>query len=103
MLADAGQLLYVGQDLHRHTAGPGWRQQSSVVIPVDVAERVAAQMFLPNLANWRDRPFVRKHYATADLDRLRDQLQRLVDEDSQVCSISFGLRRLVLAPSESVG
>ncbi len=99
MLADAGQLLYVGRDLDCHAAGPGWKQQSSVVMPVEVTQRVAAQMFLPNLANWRERPFVRQHFSTSELDLLRDQLQRLVDEDSQVCSISFGLRRMVLVRS----
>jgi SAM-dependent methyltransferase len=101
MLDDAAQTLVVGRALDRFTTGIGWKQQSSIVIPVVATERVAAQMFLPNLANWRDRPFIRQHYATAELDRLRDQLQQLVDEGSQVCSISFGLRRLVLVPTGS--
>ncbi len=102
MMANSGQMLYVGRELDRHAAGCGWEKQSSEVVPVEVTERVAAQMFLPNLANWRDRPFVRQHYTTAELDRLHDELQRLVDEDSRACSISFGLRRMVLVRSGNV-
>jgi hypothetical protein len=66
---------------------------------VEVTERDAALLFLPNLATWRDRPFIREHYSQAELDRLRDDLQRLVDVDSSELSISFGLRRLKLARS----
>ncbi|MEX2111910.1 MAG: class I SAM-dependent methyltransferase [Pirellulales bacterium] len=100
MLADAGQKLYVGLDLDRNATGKRLRKQSSRVVPVGVTERAAAEMFLPNLATWRDRPFARQRYAVEELDRLRDDLQRLVDENSTVRSISFGLRRLVLQRTE---
>ncbi len=100
MLADAEQKLYVGLDLDRVAAWETVRKQSSRVVPVEVSQRAAAEMFLPNLATWRDRPFVCQRYAVEELDRLRDDLQRLVDDDSTVRSISFGLRRLVLERAE---
>lgn len=100
MLADAGQRLYVGGELEHAALRRGLQQQSSRVAPVAVTERSAAEMFLPNLATWRDRAFIQQHYRAAELDRLRDDLQRLVDENSTTRSISFGLRRLVLAQSE---
>jgi SAM-dependent methyltransferase len=96
MLAEEGQRLYVGIELDRRAYGR-LRKTFSQVVPVDVTERDAALLFLPNLATWRDRPFIREHYWQAELDQLRDDLQRLVDVDSSAISISFGPRRLTFA------
>lgn len=96
LLADAGQRLYVGRELDEHAGGGCLRKTFSQVVPVEVIERSAAMMFLPNLATWRDRPFVREHYLASELDELRDNLQRLIDADSAEKSISFGVRRIVL-------
>jgi SAM-dependent methyltransferase len=97
MLADAGGQLYVGAHLERVGSWPLLTRQASRVVPIEVADRAAAGMFLPNLATWRERPLVKEHYSTGELDRLHDDLLRLNADDSGRRSITFGLRQMVLA------
>jgi SAM-dependent methyltransferase len=94
MLADAGQRLYVGADLDR-MSWPSLARQSSEVAPISVTDRAAAAMFVPNLATWRDRPFVRSSYSAEELDTLRRDLERLAHDESPHSSITFGRRLLV--------
>jgi SAM-dependent methyltransferase len=96
MLADAGQKLYIGPQLDRMDWS-SLEQRSSDVEPIVVSGRAAARMFIPNLATWRDRPFVRINYSSAELDRLRRDLEQLALDESPSHSITFGRRRLVLA------
>jgi hypothetical protein len=67
---------------------------------VEVSERAAAGMFLPNLVTWRERPFISANYRATELDDLSDALQSMVDAGSDRMSIVFGLRRIVLTHKE---
>jgi trans-aconitate 2-methyltransferase len=96
MLAAERQILYIGAQLARVER---WEQadvQSSVVVPVMASAPAAAAMFLPNLATWRDRPFIQQHHSSGELDRLQHDLQQLADSEPREPAITFGLRRLVL-------
>ena len=96
-LAFQGQKLYIGAELDRMDFGHTLLKQSSEVVPIVVDDRAAANMFLPNLATWRGRPFVSENYSPDELDALRRDLERLARDESPGRSISFSRRRLVLA------
>jgi hypothetical protein len=96
MLADARQMLYVGVRLAQ--AEP-WEHADvclSEIVPVTATVAAAAAMFLPNLATWRDRPFIQQHCSSDELSCLEHDLRQLAESPSTEASITFGLRRLVL-------
>ena len=95
MLADAGQKLYVGAELERADDWPQLVKVSSDVVPVTVEDRAAAGMFVPNLATWRNRPYVVENTSAGELDRLHHDLEDLAHDSSGQRSITFGQRRLV--------
>ena len=95
MLADSGQRLYVGGELDAVGARGNLVKRSSVLTPVSVSDHQTARMFLPNLDNWRTRPYVQRNVSATELDELRSRLVQLAEDSSGVCSTSFGLRQLV--------
>lgn len=97
LLADSGQMLYVGAELETVDGWPLLVKRASELVPIAVGDREAAGMFLPNLLGWRGRPFVERNYSVAELDTLRDDLQRLAGDAKDTSSITFGRRRMVLA------
>lgn len=97
MLADVGGELHVGARLAQVAAWPQVEKQASELVSIVVADRAAAGMFAPNLATWRNRPFVEQNYSRRQLDRLGAELAALARDDSPRSSITFGRRRLVLA------
>jgi trans-aconitate 2-methyltransferase len=99
MLADSGQRLYVGGELDAVRARPHLLKRSSELSPVQVTDREAARMFLPNLDTWRTRPYVQQNVSASELDELRDELARLAKDSSGRCSITFGLRQLAFERS----
>jgi len=101
MLADGGQKLYVGAQLDGAVSWPALVKRRSDVVGIDVSNRSTARMFLPNLATWREKPFVAQRYSTAELDRLQADLELLAEDQSYRKSITFGRRRLVLARAGS--
>jgi trans-aconitate 2-methyltransferase len=97
MLAAEGQNLYVATELDGVERWPLLSKRSSELAPVAVSNRDAAGMFLMNLDVLRSKPFIEQNYPAAQLDRLRNDLARLADDDPRHSSITFGRRRLVLA------
>ncbi len=96
MLADSGQRLYVGAELH---AKPDWHNfsvESSELVATGLSNHQAARMFVLNLESWRYRPFVERNYSSSELDRLHQDLTRLADDRSGDNAITFGRRRMVL-------
>jgi trans-aconitate 2-methyltransferase len=96
MLAAKRQMLYVGAQLARIERWERADVRSSVVAPVTATAPAAAAMFLPNLATWREQPFIRQHHSSGELDRLHGDLQQLAASPMEQAAITFGLRRLVL-------
>ena len=96
MLADARQMLYVGAQLAQAERWERADVCSSEIVPVTATAAAAAAMFLPNLATWRDRPFIQRHYSSDELNCLEHDLQQLAASPAAEASITFGLRRLVL-------
>jgi trans-aconitate 2-methyltransferase len=101
MLADGGQKLYVGAQLDRAASWPALVKRRSDVVGIDVSNRATARMFLPNLATWREKPFVAEHFTVAELDRLQADLEQLAEDQTDRKSITFGRRGLVLARVDS--
>ncbi len=96
MLADGGKKLYVGAELDAIAKWPGLEKRLSEVVPIEVADPVVANMFVPNLQTWRQQPYVRDHYSVGEITRLEAQLQAIAHSGGTVSSITFGRRRLVL-------
>ncbi len=96
MLADAKQMLYVGAQLAQAERWERADVFSSEIVPVTATAAAAAAMFLPNLATWRDRPFIQRRYSSDELNWVETALQQLAASHTAEASITFGLRRLVL-------
>jgi len=97
MLGDRGCSLYVGGDLAARKQVAGLEIARSEELPIAVADRIAARMFLPNLQTWRFEPFVRQRFSTRHLEQLEFHLQHLAAAEESTSSITFGRRRVVLA------
>jgi trans-aconitate 2-methyltransferase len=96
MLAAGGQKLYVGLELE---AIPDWTplcKSLSELIPVTINGRTAAELFVPNLQNWRNHEFIRRNYRLETIERLEIELQAIAGEGSRSAQIAFGRRRLLL-------
>jgi SAM-dependent methyltransferase len=101
MLADAGQMLYVGAELGAVDRRPFLEKVSSQVVPIGVSATAAAGMFLLNLRCWRDQPFIRANYPVAHVNALEQALQDLAAGHDTRSAITFGRRSLTLARADS--
>ncbi len=96
MLAEGGQMLHVGAELD---AVPNWGslvKASSELVPIAVGEGTSAELFVPNLRSWRQRPFIQRNYAASTIDRLERELVELAHDGKKDATVLFGRRRGVL-------
>jgi trans-aconitate 2-methyltransferase len=96
MLADQGNVLYIGPSLDRHTPPAGVRRCSSRVETLVVPTHVAARMFHMNILTWKRNAYVQTSYSAQEIARLEHELEALAETGSEVSEIEWGLRQLVL-------
>jgi SAM-dependent methyltransferase len=95
MLADGGKRLHLGAALSTYS-DERLTVELSQLTPIVTSDRDAAAMFAMNVPNWREQPFIRQHYSSAEIEDLLRELQRISAQPGfTASSITFGRRRLV--------
>jgi trans-aconitate 2-methyltransferase len=87
-----GAPMYAGP-LISDLGGEDWHRRSDVVRHVDVSTADAARMYVMNLANWREDPFVVEAYDRSAIDDLAAGLEALARSPA-TGEISWGLRQV---------
>jgi trans-aconitate 2-methyltransferase len=94
-LAQQHHQLYIGPSLDAMPPPAGLQRRRSQVRRVPVATTQAATMFWLNFQTWKQHPFVREHYAPAEVTQTDDALQALMEAPPGRTDIEWGLRQLV--------
>jgi len=95
MLRDAGHRLDIGAHLDQHSAWQSVAVLQSELVEIPVQDRAAAPLFVLNIQNWRSQPYIRQHYAEAEIEQLHQSLRHIA-ETAEGSSICFGRRRILL-------
>jgi trans-aconitate 2-methyltransferase len=96
MLAEKSHVLYIGPRLAATADRPMLVTRSSVVRQVPVDAAVAARMFRMNIQTWKEHPFVRSQYPSAQIERLQHELESLMERTGERHEITWGIRQMVL-------
>jgi trans-aconitate 2-methyltransferase len=88
-----GSSFAAGPIADKFDGGPSGRKRTSVVRAHAVPRAVAAQLFVLNLATWRDEPFVRDRHTHADMDDLDTELRALASGSSRA-TVTWGMRQI---------
>ncbi|MFA6448535.1 MAG: class I SAM-dependent methyltransferase [bacterium] len=95
MLEANGNFLYIGETLDKMAFGGRLAKEYSATGLVPATARQAAEMFLLNLATWRDTEFIRANYS-ADVARIERGLTELAGTASKEPAITWSMRRMAL-------
>ena len=96
MLESRDQQLYVGSILDGLRFDQALTRLSNNVRRLPVPGRRAAEMFVMNIASWREDEFVASNYDAGVIDRMADALGRMADGTDPSDEIEWGLRQIVL-------
>jgi trans-aconitate 2-methyltransferase len=96
-LAQQRHELYIGPSLAAMPSPAGLQRRHSQVRRVPVATAQAATMFWLNFQTWKQHPFVREHYAPAEVAQTDDALQALMDMPPARTDIEWGMRQQIYA------
>ena len=95
MLAYQSNELYAGRLLADLENAGLLNMRVSRVSRLQVTDRHAARMFVPNMQWWKNHPFVRESYSAALLQGLEEDLHALMNDTSGESNIEWGLREVV--------
>jgi ubiquinone/menaquinone biosynthesis C-methylase UbiE len=95
MLAHRGQVLDVGTQLESISEWWPLQKRFSECVSIRVPEPLAAQLFVPNLDNFRRQPYVCSNHSDTDIDRLRAGLSVVADRGDFSRTVTFWRRRIV--------
>jgi trans-aconitate 2-methyltransferase len=93
LLSVHGSTLVTGPIVERFDGGPHGRKRTSAVRIHPVPAAVSAELFVLNLATWREEPYVRDNYRQTDLDDLDAELRDLAGGRPGHDEVIWGMRQ----------
>src|SRR5215216_5439016 len=93
LLSVRGSALAAGPIIDAVDTGSDARKRSSVARIHPVPARVAAELFILNLASWREEPYVRDAHSREELDDLDAELREVTRQPGRA-TITWGMRQV---------
>lgn len=95
MLADGGQTLCVGGDLHAMTPPAGTTRLPGEIGVTPATTDVAARLFAMNIRTWKHNRFIQAAYPADEIDDLQHRLEALAQTPTDRHEIEWRLRQVV--------